>query len=133
MGFWDIDHWVASDGASDFRWTLIQAFGVALMPEAERKTNVRKVVTKELADMANNYNTPGYLNLALCLEVEGKDKGYDEELPVFSHLLTTAQLRKADRLFTKEIPHWNPKHRPRLKQLHKVITTLIKQRGKVKP
>jgi hypothetical protein len=128
MGFWDINHWVASDGAADFRAGLIQT--LEQTTEAKRTKAVRTEVSKELQDMANDYNTPGYLNLALCLEVEGKDKGYDEELPVFSHRLTTAQLKKTVKLFDQEIPHWNPEHKPRLKELRKLVANLLVKRKK---
>lgn len=128
-----LSSWVASDNAADFRYVLLQALSRKL-PDVQKR-DVREVVSQELNDMANYCNTPGYINLALCLEAQGDDESlYDEEfpkgLPKFDHLLTLAQLKKASRLFTREIPKWDPKHQPRLKELHKLVTVLLKERRK---
>jgi len=123
-----IEHWVESDGAADFRGGLLGA--LEQTTEAKRNKAVRAVVSAELKDMANEYNTPGYINLALCLEVEGKEKGYDDALPVFSQRLTTAQLKKTVKLFDQKSPHWNPDLKPRLKALRKVVDQLLTKRKK---
>jgi hypothetical protein len=128
MGFMGLGHWVYSDNASGFRCGLLQA--LEKTTEAKRNKAIRAEVSNELQDMANNYNTPGYLNLALCLEVEGKDEGFDDALPVFSHRLTTAQLKKAVKLFDQEIPKWNTEHRPRARELRKVVAQLLAKRKK---
>lgn len=131
MGFFGLKHWVESDGAADFRYTLLRA--LAKKQAGARKAAVRKLVDKELKDMANCYNTPGFINLALCLEVEGNDaSSYDEEfpngLPVFSDLLTAAQLRKTEKLFSKHLKGWDPDFTDRLKELHVLVYRLLLKR-----
>lgn len=132
MGFMGLSNWVASDGAADFRYMLLQALSRKL-PDVQKR-DVREVVSQELNDMANDFNTPGYVNLALCLEVQGEDASdYDDEfpkgLPKFDHLLTLTQLKKASRLFSQESSKWNPEYKQRLKELHQVIVKLIKSRS----
>lgn len=126
-----LDSWVESDCAADFRYVLQKQFANFAKDPAALKRAVREAVDNELADMANEYNTPGYLNLALCIEAEG-DPGnieYDDPgLPVFSTFLTVAQLQRASRLFVKESPDWCDEHRPRLNELHQVIIKLLKSR-----
>lgn len=131
MGFFGLGHWVESDEAADFRWVLLHALRKKSSPA--QKQSVNRAVEKELDNMANSHNTPGFINLALCLEVEGMDKGNLDEnfpngLPEFSHLIRLEHLRRADRLFTREIPLWSSEFRRRLKNLHSVIQTAIKDR-----
>ena len=129
MGFMGLSSWVESDCAADFRYTLQKQFEKFSTHPVALKQAIREVVDSELADMANEYNTPGYLNLALCIEAEG-DTGNpeyeDPGLPVFSTFLTVAQLQRASRLFVKEGPDWCDEHRSRLNKLHQVITKLLK-------
>src|SRR3990167_3591517 len=54
MGFMGLGHWVESDNAAGFRWSLIRR----LMDETK----------KELKDKANEYNTPGFINVAFMIE-----------------------------------------------------------------
>jgi len=54
MGFMGINHWVESDGAADFHHTL--------------GTAISKLAQKEMKDEANQYNTPGWLNILLILK-----------------------------------------------------------------
>lgn len=130
MGFFGLASWVESDAAADFRYVLQQQFHKFGGDEKKLKRAIQNVVENELDDMANAYNTPGFVNLALCLEDEGgeNDPNYSDGLSVFSKYLTIAQLRRADRLFTQEIPVWDVGHRPRLKELHKVITKTIESK-----
>ena len=131
MGFFGLKHWGESDETADFRWSLLNA--LARKQAGARKAAVRKLVDMELKDMANCYNTPGFINLALCLEVEGNDaSSYDEEfpngLPVFSDLLTVAQLRKTEKLFSKHLQEWDPDFTDRLKELHVLVYRLLLKR-----
>ena len=133
MGFMGLSSWVESDCAAGFRYGLQEQFSEfnGHKDEKRLKTDIRCCVDKELADMANEYNTPGYLNLALCIESEGDTGNTEYEdpgLPVFSKFLTVAQLKRASRLFVKEGPDWRAEHRSRLNELHQVITTLLKSR-----
>ena len=59
MGFMGLNHWVESDMAADFRAGLIH--------------DLLKATRKELKNKANEYNTPGYMNIALLIE----DNMYD--------------------------------------------------------
>jgi hypothetical protein len=133
MGFMGLSSWVESDGAADFRYVLQQQFKKFAKDPAALKRAVREVVDLELKDMANEYNTPGMVNLALCIEGEddpGDPEFDDAGLPVFSNLLTVPQLKKASKLFVQEMPHWNPEHKSRLKELHQVIVKALKARRK---
>jgi len=135
MGFFGLSHWADSDEAADFRHTLLQALNKK--SKAAQKQVVNRVVEKELDNMANCYNTPGFVNLALCMEVEGMDANrWDDEfpkgLPPFSHLIKLEHLKRADRLFERETPQWDSEFRRRLKNLHSVVQTAIKDRKKKK-
>ena len=128
MGFMGIGHWVDSDGAADFRATLLETIEKhSSARPAIQKTFVQRVIAKELKDFANEYNTPGFLNIALCLEVEGEDKGWDDPgLPVFSNLMTLAQLRKVSNLLEQTAEEgWKPK---RMRELKGMVDNLIDQR-----
>ncbi len=54
MGFMGISHWVDSDCAADFRFTL--------------KKEIDALFKKELKNEANEYNTPGWLNALLIFK-----------------------------------------------------------------
>ncbi|MEI6598062.1 MAG: hypothetical protein WCL22_03375 [bacterium] len=54
-----MDHWQESDGAADF---------VFVYKEATTMAKRRKIIDTELKDFANNYNTPGSVNIALAME-----------------------------------------------------------------
>jgi hypothetical protein len=86
MGFMGLSHWVESDGASDFRFVLQEAKG--------NKAKLKKLIATELKDFANEYNTPGFLNVALVIADEGVKNGDGEEsdiTPAISNLLTKTQ------------------------------------------
>jgi len=130
-----LSNWVESDGAADFRYVLQNQFEKFAKDPAALKRAVRAVVDLELKDMANNWNTPGYVNLALLIEAEGEEPNPEYEdrgLPVFSNLLTIAQLQTASKLFVQEQEDWTYEHRPRLKELHGVVTKALKARRKTK-
>ena len=127
-----LSSWVESDGAADFRYVLQKQFEKFAKDPAALKRAVREVVTLELEDMANEYNTPGMVNLALCIESEGDpgDTEYEDPgLPVFSTMLTIAQLQEAIRLFDKHTPDWNV-FKPRMRQLQRVIVTALEAKRK---
>ena len=134
MGFMGISHWVESDGAADFRHALQKQFEKFAKDPAALKRAVRARVDLELNDMANKWNTPGMVNLALCIESEGDPGNAEYEdpgLPVFSNLLTIAQLQKASRLFVQEMPNWRTEHKLRLMELHQVIVKALKAKRKL--
>jgi hypothetical protein len=133
MGFMGLSSWVDSDGAADFRYVLQKQFEKFAKYPPGLKRAVREVVDLELADMANEYNTPGMVNLALCIEAEGESTSYDEGLPVFSHLLSTQQLTRASQLFVQETPKWKGEFHSRIKELHTVITEALKAKRKPNP
>jgi len=133
MGFLSLLHWVDSDNAAGFRHLLQEQFKKFAKDPAALKRAVRGVVSNELKDMANDYNTPGFVNLALVMETEGDagDMEYEDPgLPVFSNLLTMAQLEKASKLFVQEQKNWSYELRSRMKELHKVIVKALKARKK---
>src|SRR3990167_1114815 len=54
MGFMGLLHWVESDECADFRYTILKT--------------VSELCEKELKNKANEYNTPGWVNIALLVE-----------------------------------------------------------------
>ena len=81
-----LSHWAESDGAADFRFVLQKAKG--------NKARLEKLIATELKYFANEYNTPGFLNIALVIADEGVENGDAEEsdiTPVISNLLTKTQ------------------------------------------
>lgn len=54
MGFMGLSHWVESDGAADFEYSL--------------RKSVNAHFRKELKNEANCYNTPGWLNALLLFK-----------------------------------------------------------------
>ena len=133
MGFMGLSSWIESDCAAEFRYVLQKQFENFAKDSVALKRAIREAVDSELTGMANEYNTPGYVNLALCIEAEG-DTGNpeyeDPGLPVFSKFLTIDQLQRTSRLFVKESPDWRDEHRSRLNELHQVITKLLKAKRK---
>lgn len=125
MGFTSIKHWINSDNAAGLHSALTDEFR-RRKTRLPLKTRVRRLVDQELKDMANEYNTPGFINLALLLEVEGKERGDpDDYIPVFSNLLTLTQLRKCSDLLAD--CEWKEEKR-RLKALQRVVDKLVKSK-----
>ncbi len=127
-----LSNWVESDGAADFRFNLQQQFEKFAKYPPGLKRAIREVVDEELKDMANEYNTPGFVNLALCIESEGDPGNAEYEdpgLPVFSTMLTVAQLQKAERLFVKHTPDWS-EFKNRMRQLRLVIEKALEAKRK---
>ena len=83
MGFMGLKHWVESDNAADFRGTLQDTKG--------NKIKLKKAIAKELKLRDNEYNTDGFINIALILEDEGKKFGADDITPIISHLISRKQ------------------------------------------
>jgi len=54
MGFMGLKHWVEVDGASDLH--------------SEIGNHLNKLVTKHLKDPGNDYNPPGFVNVALIVK-----------------------------------------------------------------
>lgn len=78
MGFMGIQNWVESDGAADFRSRL--------------EGLIENAFNQELKDEANQYNTPGWLNILLIL------KSY----PSLIHFMSDKTARKVAERITKD-------------------------------
>lgn len=87
MGYMGLSHWVGSDNASGFRYTLQECFKKN-KEKKPLKAAVRKLVMKELKDGGNCYNTSGPVNVALVMEDEGKEFDEGDTTPVFSKFLS---------------------------------------------
>lgn len=123
MGFTGIKSWLDSDNAADFVSELETAFARCRKRKTSWRTSVRRLVQAEMKEWDNEFNTPGWLNVALALEAEGvKDEFYS--VPVFSELLTERQYDLLLGYFDREMPEWNRTFRPRLKQLRDMVVTL---------
>lgn len=79
MGFIGLDSWSDSDGASDCRCACLQA--------------IAKVFKKELKNKANEWNTPGYINVLLVV--------MDFNLEPYDGLWT--ELNEAEKYLSKSI------------------------------
>ena len=59
MGYFGLEHWGDSDEAADF----VSVYQTAKSPKSKQN-----VIDKELKNFANDYNTPGSVNIALAIE-----------------------------------------------------------------
>lgn len=122
-----ISHWVESDNAADFRGNLVAELNYDGKGKIPVKTRVRNLVSTELKTSDNEWNTPGFLNLALVLETEDEksQSEYCEDLPKFSHMLTIPQLRSCAKQLRE--CKW-PEERPRLVALARMVDKIIRKR-----
>ena len=58
MGYFGLKHWKDSDNAADFVWSLKKT------TEEQKK----KLISSELKDDSNCFNTPGCVNVTLAIE-----------------------------------------------------------------
>jgi len=95
-GFMGLAHWMDSDFAADFV-NKLQRY-------VKKQKDVDALVSKEIADEGNMYNTSGAVNVALAMEVEGKDTGDEEDnVPRFSHLIKQENFDKLKTKLKEEI------------------------------
>ena len=129
-----LSHWIESDASSGLYYTIQDLFVKYGMNEKKLKKAIRSTIQEQLDSDDDNYNTPGYVNLALCLAAEGKDYINDllpiegKRLPKFSQYISTPQLRKASRLFVKGFPTWDKCELDQVTNLHSIITKMLKFR-----
>ena len=121
MGFIGINSWIDSDNAAGFASELEREFKRSKTGGAWR-TKVRSMVRKELAQTDNQFNTPGWLNVALVLEAEGEVG--DTSIPLFSKLLTEHQYDRLLADLRREAPEWDRSFQPRLKELRRLVARL---------
>lgn len=94
MGYMGLSHWVDSDAAADFHFTLQQT----------PKNQVRKIVLQELIEPGNGCNTCGAINIALVMETEGNKERYENKRSaVFSNLLTPKDFQQILEKINQEI------------------------------
>lgn len=119
MGFMGLSHWSLSDEAADFRSALQKCKG--------NETKLKKRIKEEVYRTTNEYNTDGFINIALILEDEGNksEKYFDDDTdesvttPVISHLITQHQYQVLIDKF--EIETYNGKLNNDLCRLLKVV------------
>jgi hypothetical protein len=97
MGFFGLNHYGDSDEAWDFWYDIQKAKG--------NKPKIKKLIAKELRNHTNEFNTDGFINIALYLESEGEkidtslsfshddECKFDNYTAVISHLITQAQYK----------------------------------------
>lgn len=123
-----LNHWVESDNAADFVFMLNRLAGnQEVMPSTKRR-DTQSLIEEEMEDGVNEWNTPGYLNIALAMEEEGKMYG-EEWTPKFSHLLTLHQLRRISSRLDSLSKNWQ-EEKYRVKELKKMVDKVIKGREK---
>ena len=83
-----LNHWGESDGAADFVYTY---------KEATTMAKRRKLIDTELKDFANNYNTPGSVNIALAIEggILRKEDLTEVQLYTLRDLLTELKVKSS--------------------------------------
>ena len=115
MGYMGMDHWQESDGAADF---------VFVYKEATTMSKRRKIIDTELKDFANNYNTPGSVNIALAMEdgIVRKDDLTAKQTNKLRELLADLKMKSS----AKYRDEWNNedgrlKHHEAYKRLLKLI------------
>jgi hypothetical protein len=110
MGFMGLSHWCDSDNAADLRAFLLY--------------NMAETLKKELTEKANEYNTPGFINVALVLEdktIFGKiDKNYRSNFYEVTHE-TIKMLKEAI-----ASDDWDASDKKSMKRMKKNLETWIK-------
>ena len=90
MGYMGLNSSGESDNAADF---------VFIYKKAKTKTQRRQLIDSELKDFANNYNTPGSVNIALAME-DGIVRGDDltaKQLNRLRELLADLKLKSSSK------------------------------------
>lgn len=109
MGFMGLSHWALSDNAADFRGGLL--------------ATMTKMLAKELKETANEYNTPGYINVALIMEdktifgtMEENDRSYFYRVTHDTIKMLTATINS---------DAWGNEHKKSLKRMKKNLEKWI--------
>ena len=92
MGYTGLGHWGESDEAADF----VFSYQKAKSPKTKQN-----VIDRELKNFANDYNTPGSVNIVLAMEGD----------IVLKSDLSVAQLRKLRKLLKTLIGECSEKHK----------------------
>lgn len=95
-----LSHWQESDNAADADYVFQKL--------------VNEFVEKELLDKANEYNTPGFVNIALLLE--------DERIPI--HSVKVKTLKK----IVKLLDSWKKQFKKDVDRMQKFINDHLKTR-----
>jgi hypothetical protein len=135
MGFFGLKNYGDSDEAWDF-WYLIQK-------AKGNKPKIKKLIAKELRNHTNEFNTDGFINLALYLESEGKkidpafshddDCKFDDTTFVISPFITQTQYKTIKAYLNDAIndKDWNGRMKPALRRMLKCVESKRrKQKGK---
>ena len=141
MGFMGLNHWGESDNASGFVYTLEETLAkTAKEPLAEQKRMIRLKVNEELRNEANEYNTPGAINIALVVEAERDEElrapalklqqgDWNINTPHVSDMLTVDILRRCREKLIRYKLNWEEEAH-RIQQLIQVINKEINSRAR---
>lgn len=108
-----LNHWGQSDNAADFKYSLEKKLWEIVLITTETQREIQDLIDSELLDEANNYNTPGAINIALLVE--------DGIIPL--EALSPNQKDYIATKLGKYIKTWDPKHKEDLKRLRKLFTS----------
>jgi len=130
MGFFGLKNYGDSDEAWDF-WYLIQK-------AKGNKPKIKKLIAKELRNHTNQFNTDGFINLALYLETEGAkiDTAFshnDDTTFVISPFITQTQYKTIIAKLRATIADkgWNGRMKTALRRMLKSVESKRrKQKGK---
>ena len=84
MGYMGLSHWVESDNAADFRYTIMEA----LKRKKGGKAKAQRLIRKEMKLVDNQFNTDGSVNVALVMEDAGSEDNWDGPTPDLTELMT---------------------------------------------
>ena len=84
MGYMGLSHWVESDNAADFRYTIMEA----LKRKKGGKAKAQRLIRKEMKLVDNQFNTDGSVNVALVMEDAGSEDNWDGPTPDLTKLMT---------------------------------------------
>ena len=118
MGFIGLSHWGQSDNAADFKYIFEKKLWEIVLLSSETQHELWDLIDAELIDEANEYNTPGAINIALLVE--------DGVIPLKA--LSANQKHYIVEKLDKYIKAWDPKHKEDLRRLKKLFKTKNKKK-----
>ena len=98
-----LSHWVESDNAADFRFTIMEA----LKQKKGGVAKARQLIRKEMKLIDNRWNTVGFVNVALVMEDAG-GKNYDGLTPDLSELMTKKDFQRLITIFNNTLKSVGP-------------------------
>jgi len=110
MGYMGLSHWCDSDNAADFRSELL--------------SNMANTLKKELKHTDNEYNTPGFLNVALVMEDKTIFGKIDKDYRNYFYNVTHETIKMLKEAIASD--DWDASDKKSMKRMKKNLETWIK-------